>query len=454
VNSTKEERSELVERATKALMSEVNSFLQSSPRSKGSDVFDDRPTYPLPSVLKMFRSDSVAWGGAKTRVDKILENGWYIRDKKTGERDEKAKELLKGKRFDPWLRETATHYVLFLNSFGELVYTPKGNVKELHTIDPTQMEIIADEHGDLQYYAQSIGGVSGFGSSENKQIVTWQPEEIIHTKDVSIDLSNWAEISSRTIWEAVAIKFHVKKFLAWLFETNQFRGIYNIKAADELQIKRSISFLKESEKNIKKPVIFEGEFGYTLMRELKDLTVLNDILYKMDEEILNFIQVPPIYAGLPDNSNRSNSDAQERAFNTTIRNDQKILKESADELLKRMKLFNKEFVFEPVSVKVTKELVEVAQLMKSISVKGEVIADWMREQGINLPPGDIFDAQLETNNLMTQDQAPSRRGKGVDQANEKIGTGEESTTREDQLVSRAEEKYNKKLWTYDLVTQE
>lgn len=455
MSSTKPTKEELVERASKALMNEVQSYFSTSRSRKVENVFDDRPTYPLSNVLKMMRSDSIAWGAVTTLVDKTTENGWTIRNKKTGERDLETETLLRNKGLDLWLRTMITHYAIFQNAFGEVVYGGSGRMKELHVLNPTEVEIFSDEHGEVLYYAQSFVGNVTSGSGADKQFPTWKPEEILHVADVGIDMSNWGEVSTRTLWEAVALKYHIKKFMNWLFETNQFRGIYNIKGADEQAIRRSITYLKESEKNINKPVIFEGEFQYILTRDFSDLRTLNDLLYKMDEEILNLLQVPPIYAGLPDNSNRSNSDAQERAFYTRIRSVQRLFELHLNQLLTRMKIFNSEFKFNPVSAKVTKEHIEIAQLMKSISVKNEVIADWLRDQGVTLPPGEIFEEAPEMmdpsgKEILEQDQAPSRRGKATGDGNKRIGTGDEATTREDQLVSRA--RY-KNYWMYDAIVE-
>lgn len=377
----------------------------------------------------MVRADSVAWGGITTLLDRTLESGWIIRNTETGERQFKDESLLKGKGFDIWLRELLTQYFVFSNAFGEIVYSPSGNVKELHVVDPTQMKINTDNHGEILSYEQRV-------FAANTSIVLWKPEEILHIAEPSLGQNVWGEVSLRTLYQAVSMKFHIKKFLLWLFETNQFRGIYNPKGADVEAVRRFISFMKESEKQISKPVIVEGEFEYKIMREMRGFDEVKNLLYKMDEEILNLLQVPPIYAGLPDNSNRSNSDAQERAFNTRIRSIHSLFKYHLDELLRRAKLYKKEVVFSPLNAKSEKEVLEIAQIMKSISMKDDVIADYLRGKGFDLPRSSVFEELQNANDLLTQDQSPSRRGKGVDKTNEVIGSGEESSTRQEQ-VSRS-----------------
>jgi len=439
LDSKKPTKEELVERATKALQVEMTSFFGQTQKKSPNAILNDLPKVSLSQVLQMFRADSVAMGGVNTILDRILENGYSIRSRKTGKTQPKHEAALRNKGFDFFLREVIFHFILFQNAFVEFVYTSNKGVKEFHTLDPTNIDIKTDKHNDVKLYVQKTTG----------EAVTWQPDEVLHIKDVAVDLTQWGEVTSKTIFDAIITKVHINKFETWLFSTNQFRGIYNIKAADPESIKRSITFLKESERNINKPVIFEGEFNYFVSRELKDLQVLNELIYKKDEEILNMLQVPPIYAGLPDNSNRSNSDAQERAFNTTIKARQAIVKLNMDSFLKRMSLFDSEFVFNPISTKISREVVEVAQLMKDMSVKEDLIADFLRESGLLIPQGDIFEEPPEMipGQMPGEEQtgndtlSPSRRPKPAGEGNKQIGTGERGTTRQDQLVKRTEDKH-------------
>lgn len=429
---------ELIARTSKAVVTELSSYYTTQ---HGKNTIEQMPTYNLSQVLSMARQDSIIWGGVTTLLDKIFENGWEVVDSKTQERLPATESLLKNKGLDAWQREIGMHFVLFQNAFGELVYTPsRDRVKELHTLDPTKTKIEVDEHGEIKSFYQEV----------HSQPIKWEPEEVIHVRDAGIEQNAWGETSVRSIYQAVALKYHIKKFMLWLFETNQFRGIYNPKSGDTESIKRFISFMKESERDINKPVIIEGEFTYQVMRDFAELKSMNDLLYKMDEEILNYLQVPPIYAGLPDNSNRGNSDAQERAFNTRVKSVQQVLAAAMNDLLKRMGIFKSTFRYKPLSIKTEREVFENAMNLKQMGLKGEVIADYMRNHGIDLPKGDIFepvpDMTPQQGGVVDEKFYPSRKRKATGEGNQKIGTGERGTTREDQLVSRA--------WVSDFLVEE
>jgi hypothetical protein len=394
----------------------------------------------------MVRQDSVAWGAITTLVDRTIEPGWNIRSA-DGERKKELERYLRERRFNLWLREALTQYFVFSNSFGEIVYLGSGGLKELHVVDPTTVKVVADNHGEVKGYEQR----------NVASTVRWKPEEILHIADPNIGLNTWGEVSLRSLYAAVATKAHIKKFLLWLFETNQFRGIYNPKSADLEAIRRSIAFLKESEKNIGKPIIFEGEMDYKLMRNLEGFDQVKGLLYKFDEEILNLLQVPPIYAGLPDNSNRSNSDAQERAFNTRIRSVHKLFEYHIDDMLARTKQFDSYFQFNKMfDTAEEKKVLEVANDMKKVGLKDEYIGEYLRAKGLELPNGELFktpEELLEASGKqpgMPQEQsddAPSRQRKATGAGNEKLGTGKRGTTRDDQLVKRSFDSYP---YTYEV----
>jgi hypothetical protein len=430
----RESPDELVARATKALVDQYSSFYTSY---RASDSVVLEPDYNLTTILKMVRQDSVAWGAITTLVDRTIEPGWKVRSGE-GMRKKDVESFLKDRRFDLWMREVLTQYFVFSNSFGEIVYLPSGGLKELHVIDPTTIRVLTDTHGEVQGYEQRSQGVR----------VTWQADEVLHVTDPNLGLNVWGEVGLRAVYQAVALKAHIKKFLLWLFETNQFRGIYNPKSADLEAIKRSIAFLKESEKNINKPIIFEGEMDYKLMRQLEGFDQVKGLLYKCDEEILNLLQVPPIYAGLPDNSNRSNSDAQERAFNTRIHSVHKLIEYHVDELLNRTKQFDAYFTFNRIfDTTEEKKVLEVANDMKKLGLTNDVIGDYLEEKGLHLtddeedPFNSPEDMLLAAGKLPPVEQeqsedAPSREPKSTGAGNEKLGTGKRGTTRPDQLVAK------------------
>ena len=79
-------------------------------------------------------------------------------------------------------------------------------------------------------------------------------------------------------------------------------------------------------------------------------------------------------------------------------------------------------------------------MMKSINMTDEAIKEYMRDKGIVFEAKQLFDIPEPVavpGASPDPEAAPSRERKGEGEANAKIGTGNESTTREDQLVKKA-----------------
>jgi len=85
--------------------------------------------------------------------------------------------------------------------------------------------------------------------------------------------------------------------------------------------------------------------------------------------------------------------------------------------------------------------------MQTMGMKPLIISDYMRKNGLDLPPGNLFEKAKPP--VTDEKFFPSRQRKGEGEPNEKIGTGERGTTREDQLVSRGTQ-FNRYPYTYEV----
>lgn len=435
-----EKRTELIQRASKAFIN-VNStgFLQKKQDNKTPDYLLS-PDYNLNRVMELIRNDATVVAAISTLTDKVLEPGWYLYGKDKRSRLTDAEEQMRKLRLDTVMRETLFQLLIYNNAFIEVVRVGDEKAKELHVLETNTIEINVDEHGEVLQYVQT----SPNATNSNRAPVTWTPEEVVHIKMESlINTSNeWGDITLKTLWTASALKYHIKKFLLWQFETNQFRPLLNIQDATDEQITRFLGFLKESEKDIKKLLPIEGQVEIQHLMQEMDYDKLVNIMNKLDSEILTQLQVPPIAVGLPDNSNRSNSDSQNNSLNTRVHAlQQKLIGEFGYELFPKMG-YDKIFLrFNIVDMITTKQVIEVAKGMKDMMLKESIIKEFFEKNGWDMPEGDIFeetvDLSSENGQIPRAGEPPSREPKGAGMANDKIGTGQSGTTREDQLVKRA-----------------
>ena len=146
------------------------------------------------------------------------------------------------------------------------------------------------------------------------------------------------------------------------------------------------------------------------------------------------LKVPPIMVGLPDNSNRSNSDSQIKSFANANKSVRKKLLSYFEELFDKLGLKEVEFSWNPMDERDEQKDVEIAEKLFKMGAKPEQLEKYLRNVGLELPDGKFFNEQEQkVVDDPGNEDSPSREGKMTGQGNSKIGTGEDSTTRDDQL---------------------
>lgn len=397
------------------------------------DVFAVMPNFDRKQALDIIRRDEMVLASITTLVDKSLEYGWRCSKLK--------QEELKKLRFSKLLRKILYNSYLYENVFIEIVKA-NNKVKELHVLETTTTEPLVTQNGETKGYQQLIPGYN--------EAITWNDDEVTHIALTEITSSTWGEISIETIYTLVLIKIYIKAYLGWLFGTNQLRGFYNIKDAQEDQVKRFIGNLKKTEADIGKPVIAEGEILYQILRKYDEGDQLINTLNYCNENIMSLLQTPPVLMGKPGESNRSSSDAQDSSLYTRIRAVQNVLEESFNyDLFPKTGLDITDFEFNPISKSSMEKVLQNVERMKINNFKEEVIEEYLRSEGFfrkfNIfktpeeiaKEAEILTPKIEPTTTKSEDMYESRTRKADGEGNKRIGTGENSTTKKEQLVSKA-----------------
>lgn len=442
-----DERAELIARATKAIVAD-RGYTAYGRRGQSND-FSVHPDANLKRVLELVQNDPVVRGAITTLIDRTLEPGYsfYGKDKKS--RQQSAVDKMEELRFNRLLRPLLQHLFGYSNAFVEIV-KDANEATELHTLDPRYMEPMVDQHGVVTQYVMKVAD----------EVVTWQPDEVVHLKTTPLAQTVWGDVEVKALWTACALKYHIKKLFLYQYESNSFRPLLNINNASDDQIKRFLAFLQEAKQDIKRLVPIEGEIEAVFLDQMQDYSKVKELLTYLDYEILNILQVPPIAVGLPDNSNRSNSDAQERALATRIRSIHRLLEDIiSNDLLPQIGFSKVYLKFGPIDERNETTVMEIAERMKNMGFKQELIKEYLESKGWDFPEGDIFEevqvdpvtGQPMDGSKKSDDMFPSRKGKLPGVANKKIGTGEQGTTRPDQLVKRTDPR---KHWSYDVLVND
>lgn len=332
------------------------------------------PRFDPIKALKVIRNDPVVRAAAITLVDKVIETGWRLEteeDKPAKEQQKKLKKLL----FDRVLRKLVYNLVLYNNGFLEIV-KKRGDISDLNVLETSLMRIKAEDNGDIVQYYQELG--------KPKSNPTWQPDLVVHYKIDDFTSNVWAESNMESLYETVLIKDYVRQWLTWFFGTNQIRPIINIKDANNIKVEELLSFMKGSEKNLSKPLIFQGDVEVKLLQSFANegKTVL-ELLNWLDQQILMLMQVPPIAIGMPETSGRSNSVEQFQSMNTRVYSIQKCLEDFTNhDLFKKIGFEDIEFEFGVLDETTRTKVFENVQLMRQSQFSDEAIVEYLESQGV------------------------------------------------------------------------
>lgn len=333
------------------------------------------PRFDPIKALKVIRNDPVVRAAAITIVDKVIESGWRIENSEKKPAKEQVTKLNK-LLFDRVLRKLVYNLVLYNNGFLEIV-KKRGEVSDLNVLETSLMRISAEDNGDVIKYYQELG-------KPRRTNPEWLPESIVHYKIDDFTSNVWAESNMESLYETVLIKDYVRQWLTWFFGTNQIRPILNIKDANDTKVSEFLSYLKSTEKNLSKPLVFQGEATVELLQSFANegRTVL-ELLNWLDQQILMLMQVPPIAIGMPETSGRSNSVEQFQAMNTRVFSIQKCLEDfTTHDLFYRIGLDGYDFEFGVLDETTRTKVFENVQLMRQSQFSDEAIVEYLESQGV------------------------------------------------------------------------
>jgi hypothetical protein len=399
-----------------------------------------RPEFNPRLARQIVMNDPLVSAAIETEANKALEGGWSIKSGRKADNETYNKNFKKKYRFDRLLH-TAIRHIRFQDALIEIA-RKEGEVVDLNLLDPAEIEVDAKPNGDVNFYYQEQTKTKSYPSK-----IVWQPENIVHIKFKDNILNFWGDSDLQVAYETVLVKDFIRKFLNWLFGTNQFRNHVSFKqTVSEQQLKTFISYYKEGEKSYGKPAITDGDVEIKALRELKDLEQLQLVMDMCDRELMRLLQQTPLSIGDGGSSGRSESDGLSETQRTSIKSIKRLIADAIN-----YDLFPKlgypstvEFYWHPIDRMSEKSIFEVVEIMKRSMFTDEAIMEWMENQGLEFTVKKLFkEPELPTmggqptpEQRSKKDASASRTRKGEGESSQRIGTGEEGTTREEQ-VSRA-----------------
>jgi hypothetical protein len=393
------------------------------------------PDFSFAAVEELINNDPVARGAINHFVDKCVEGEYYIVSRDEKERDDRAKLILDEKhQFGTnILRKAFLLGKLFNNVFIEIVRDTDGKTKALNILDSGNIDAITKPNGDPRLYKSKIK------NPKTGVTPTWEPKDVVWIRfgDRS---KGYAPVDLRAVWENLLMKDYIKRYVAWLWQTGQYRLVYGFKNSSDSDIEDFVAFNKKHDTNFKQPFLIKGEFETKMLRDMKETESFVELLKYIDGQTLILLRVPPIDAGIPDASGRSNSDAQSNNFASHVVAAKKVVEDAVNfDLFPKMNKSTSLLAFGPTDRFSRKQVFETVQIMKSLNMTDEAVTEYLKDSGLFWEtkklfqdPADLFD-NVPSSNPRDKDMAPSRKGLGEGEAQDVKGTGAESSTRDDQI---------------------
>lgn len=394
------------------------------------------PNFDFNAALEMLDADPVASGAIEHYVDKSVEGHWSVIKRDTGAYDKSFEDQLIYKyNFEvSVLRKIFYIGKLFNNVFLEIITNTDGSLKYVNILDSTNIEPITKPNGDVIEFKSKIP------NPVNGRHATWSPKEVVWFKFADRD-GGYSHVNVQSLWNTLLQKTFIQRFVSWLWQTGQYRVIHNFKASDDKVVQDFVAINKKNEGDYRQPFLAQGEYATSILRDMKETESLVELLKYLDGQTLILLRMQPSDVGIPDSSGRSSSDNQSNHVNTHIKSRKKVVKAGIDKMFELVNHGNNAIMFAPVDKFEIKNVLENVQLMKSAGFTDNVCIEYMRDSGMVWQDAKVFnepevEEATEVDNPRDKDNMPSRIGKGAGEGNKKIGTGNEATTREDQLVKK------------------
>ena len=293
-------------------------------------------------------------------------------------------------------------------------------LKEMYVIDPETIKLEEDDRGNVKNYIQT----------QPTGDKTLTKERILHIRMPSLQTGAWSQSYLKPLRYALARKEVAENYLAGMVENlNPLIFLELLDNANDdgvVMIKNELRAKRSPIDPAKIISLLQGErVGRIDMGSTENFTSIQSYIDYQNAEILRILQIPPIVAGTVDNSNRSNSEIQERAvFGRTINSWQNFIVKKLNKLLikDKLKWTDVKFEFPLVDERKQEAAITRALKLKELGFSNDVIHKELNFAGIKVDNDFIEEPEMGEGGVeKSLDQMDSRqpRDKGGIPQNEK-----------------------------------
>jgi hypothetical protein len=387
------------------------------------------PDFSFQAVLQLIDNDTVARGALNHFVDKCMEGEYSIIRRDTFKYDREA-ELRLEEQFmfrTKLLRKIYLLGKLFNNVFIEIVRTTDGSTKALNILDSTTIEAITLANGDL------VSIKSKIPNPDTGKYQVWDKKDIVWIK-FGDRTEGWAPVDMRALWENLLAKSYVSRYVAWLWKTGQYRLMYNFKNSSNQDIQDFLAYARKNDSTYNIPFVAKGDMDVKVMRDIRETSNIIEMLKYYDSQTLILLRVPPIDAGIPDASGRSNADAQANNIETTVMSWKKLVQDYINfELFPKISKSKVLLRFGPVNRFAVKQVLGMTESLQKLGFSEEVMREFLSDNGIFFSEEKLM-AEVKTDSITGAVNAATAKDPRVKKdAGESNKVLDEVSTREDQI---------------------
>lgn len=382
-------------------------------------------------IKSIYDEDPDVRGAINFKVNSLLARGYYFLGDKN--QIKRLKSILSRSHGNSFVRQVILNLILYKKAFVEIERKP--SIK-LSIIDTDTIRVLSDEHGNIKEYQQDV---------QEGEPIRLSPDNIWEVTFSDETTSIFPTSNLVSAYKAVATKNFIENFLSWLFETYQLRPIFKVQNVSNTQVKQFLADYLASNDDPHFPLTIEGSLEIDKIYEANNLQDLQNLIDSYRKRIFSLLHIPPSLMGMTENSNRSSFDGSYKILqlnNSPIR--EAFAEEFNNTLLKKLQINNVIFKWKPYDLKNVKDVVEIGKSFVQMGIKPNKLEEFLRMNGLELPDGRLFSPIGNEGGKITKNPSqriptpkndrPSDLQKGEEINN--IGTGEESTSREDQIIGK------------------
>ena len=359
---------------TQKAVPKADSMLDSSPekkKSKRDKTQTDSFMIDHQVIYGFFRADPLINACVSVTTDNVCSDGFETVVLEDTPEAYKQKEIWEHFcMINNWMsqmRNVTMGLVVFDDAFQE-VRPEQGGTQPAATnvLDTTQMKVEQDEKGNPKGFGQYIKG---------KKVTDFSLAEVIHYKlNIFGDSKYGLSLIEPVLYTAAAKRF-AEMYSAKYFQNQKPRGAWIFpENLDDDDYDDNVDMIIEAKNQSQKDIFLKGTgIDFKSFTGQEDMEFVNYLKY-LREQIVTSMLVPPIMLGIPEGSNKSNSDVQIKAFDRRIRAIQQAIEHKINmHLIKFGFGFDKiQFRFKRINKAEELRAMEIVQKYEGIATLNEV----------------------------------------------------------------------------------